>query len=140
MEQEKKFAGKAVKDFKDLHIYQIGRELARAIYDLTKKPPLARDYSLVDQMRRASVWVLSNIAEGFERDNNKEFITFLYIAKASCGELRAQLDIALDQAYIDSKSAKELSDRCKQLGAMMNRLILYLKRSQLAGLRHKSSS
>jgi four helix bundle protein len=61
------------------------------MYEITKKKDFSKDYSLVDQIRRASISVLSNIAEGFERGSNKEFIQFLYISKGSCGEVRSQL-------------------------------------------------
>jgi four helix bundle protein len=137
MDEAKKVGGGTVRDFKDLKIYKTGRELAADIYQLTKIQPFSRDYSLVDQMRRASVSILSNIAEGFERGTNKEFITFLFIAKASCGEIRAQLDIALDQKYIEEKTYKELSEKCKYIGAMTNKLILYLKSSRFTGPKHK---
>jgi four helix bundle protein len=92
--------GKAAEMFEDLHIYQRARELANAIYADTKNGEFGRDFGLIDQIRRASVSILSNIAEGFERGGKQEFIQFLYIAKASCGEVRAQLQIARDQNYI----------------------------------------
>jgi len=137
MEQSQPTPGGTIRDFKELKIYKAARELAGQIYELTKKPPFSRDYSLVDQMRRASVSILSNIAEGFERGTNKEFITFLFIAKASCGEIRAQLDIALDQKYIEETTYQELSEKCKHLGAMINKFIIYLKTSRYTGQKHK---
>ncbi|MDO8137782.1 MAG: four helix bundle protein [Candidatus Brocadiales bacterium] len=76
--------------FEDLVVWQKARELVKRVYELTKGKEFARDFSLVDQLRRASVSVLSNIAEGFERGSNVEFIQFLYVAKGSCGEVRAQ--------------------------------------------------
>lgn len=94
--------GKAAETFEELHIYQRARELTNTIYSLTRKDAFARDRGLVDQIRRAAVSIMSNIAEGFERGGANEFIQFLYIAKGSCGEVRAQLRIACDQGYIQS--------------------------------------
>ena len=79
---------RTVKDFTELEIYETARILAGEIYEFSKKPPFSKDYSLVNQIRLAAVSVVSNIAEGFERNNNKEFIVFLFIAKGSCGEIR----------------------------------------------------
>lgn len=86
--------------FEDLEAWKTARELTNSIYQTTASGDFARDFGLRDQIRRASVSVLSNIAEGFERDGNKEFLQFLSLAKGSCGEVRAQLYIALDQRYI----------------------------------------
>lgn len=83
--------GKAAQYFEDLHIYQRARELVNAIYTVTRDSDFRRDSSLVDQIRRVSVSIMSNIAEGFERGGKAEFIQFLYIAKGSCGEVRGQL-------------------------------------------------
>jgi len=98
------------KKFEDIDSWKKGRELAREIYAATNKGAFARDFGLRDQMRRAAVSIVSNIAEGFERDRKTEFIRFLLIAKGSAGELRSQLYIALDQEYI---SAQPLA-RCSQ--------------------------
>jgi four helix bundle protein len=85
------------KTFEDMHVYQQAHKLADEVYALTRIGAFARDRGLVDQIRRAGVSVLSNIAEGFERGSNAEFIQFLYIAKGSAGEVRAQLSIARSQ-------------------------------------------
>lgn len=75
--------------FEDLKVWQKARELANLIYSVTRQETCSRDFGLVDQIRRAAVSVISNIAEGFERGSYTEFIQFLYIAKGSCGEVRA---------------------------------------------------
>lgn len=80
-----------IKNFEDLEIWQLARIPAREIYILGRAQKLSKDYGLKDQMQRAAVSIMSNIAEGFERAGNQEFVQFLYIAKASCGELRSQL-------------------------------------------------
>ncbi len=86
-----------VKYFEDLEIWKLAREVTNRVYSLTRKDAFSKDFGLVDQIRRASVSVMSNIAEGFERGGNQEFIQFLFIAKASYGEARCQLHIAYDQ-------------------------------------------
>ena len=78
-----------IERFEDLEIWKLSKNLANQIYDVTTKGKFSQDYVLRDQVRRAAVSIFSNIAEGFERNGNKEFIQFLYIAKASCGEVRA---------------------------------------------------
>ena len=92
-----------VKDFEDLEIWKEARRLTCEIYDLSKDAKFSKDFGLRNQMQRAAVSIMSNIAEGFERGGNQEFVQFLYIAKGSCGELRSQLYVALDQAYIASQ-------------------------------------
>ena len=98
-----------VKNFEDLEIWKDARLLTKAIYQMTKDTGFAKDFALRDQIRRASMSVMSNIAEGFERGGNQEFIQFLYVAKASCGEVRSQLYVALDQAYVAQKDCDDAS-------------------------------
>jgi four helix bundle protein len=86
----------AVKQFEDLEVWREARRLPPTIYKLTKAEKFLKDFSLRDQIQRAAVSVMSNIAEGFERGGNQEFIQFLYVAKASCGEVRSQIYVALD--------------------------------------------
>jgi len=84
-------------NFEDIEAWQKARQLTKRIYEITKKGALAKDYGLKDQIRRASVSIMSNIAEGFERGGNKEFIQFLSTAKGSSGEVRSQLYVIVDQ-------------------------------------------
>jgi four helix bundle protein len=95
-----------IKKFEDLEIWQLSRQLTGQVYNVTKDSSFSKDIGLVNQIRRASVSIMPNIAEGFERGSNKEFIQFLYIAKGSSGELRSQLYIALDQDYISMKNTQ----------------------------------
>jgi len=115
------------KRFEDLEVWQRAKELTSLIYRLSSSGAFARDFGLRDQMRRASLSVMSNIAEGFENQTQVLFIQFLGRAKGSSGELRAQLYIAFEQKYItgdEFKSAISLAELCsKQLA----RLILYLE-------------
>lgn len=129
--------GSKVESFEDLNVYKKARKLTNNIYDITKKNSFSKDYGLVNQIRRASVSIMSNIAEGFERGSNAEFIQFLSIAKGSCGEVRAQLTIACDQKYIDNASYKNLYKLCSQISGMLSNLIAHLKGSMYQGAKHK---
>jgi four helix bundle protein len=100
-------AGK-ITTFEDLIAWQKARELTKAIYRTTSAREFSKDYCLKDQMRRAAVSVMSNIAEGFDRGGRAEFHQFLVIAKASCAELRSQLYIALDAGYIGAEHFKQV--------------------------------
>ncbi len=94
--------------FEDLIAWQKARDLTNLIYQITKQQPFSRDYGLCDQIRRASVSVMSNIAEGFDRAGRAEFHQFLVIAKGSVAEVRSQLYVALDANYIEQNKFKEL--------------------------------
>ncbi len=89
-----------IERFEDIEAWKKARELTKVVYQLTSIGEFARDYGLRDQMRRAAVSILSNIAEGFERDGTREFQQFLAVAKGSAGEVRAQLYVALDAGFL----------------------------------------
>jgi len=125
------------KMFEELQIWQKARELVKTIYKLTLSAPFKKDYSLSDQIRRSSVSVMSNIAEGFERGSNTEFIQFLYIAKGSAGEVRTQLYIAYDLGYIDEHDFEAASGMSIELSKGIGRFINYLKKSKIAGEKYK---
>jgi len=93
-----------IERFEDMEIWQQARDITRTIYFHSQQGGFARDFGLRDQIRRAAVSIMSNIAEGFERGTNKEFIQFLYIAKGSAGEVRSQLYVAFDLGYIDKNT------------------------------------
>ena len=121
------------KSFEEMPVWQKARELVNFIYRITKEDSFKKDFSLVDQIRRAAVSVMSNVAEGFERGSNTEFIQFLYIAKGSAGEARTQLYVALDQNYISSEDFKKGCSLCKDISGQISGLIDYLKGSRLKG-------
>jgi len=127
----------AGKSFEELTVWQLSRELTQEIYDVTKKGSCKKDYGLSDQIRRASVSIMSNIAEGFERGGNKEFIQMLYIAKGSCGEVRSQLYIAYDQGYIDEDKHIRLSKLCRNISVKLSNFISALKESTYKGEKYK---
>jgi four helix bundle protein len=108
--------------FRDLRVWQLAKALAVEIYELTGAGPLSRDFGLRDQMRRAAVSIPSNIAEGDERDTNKESVRFLYIAKGSLAELRTQLEIARDVGALSSESHDVLEAKCAEIGRMLGAL------------------
>jgi four helix bundle protein len=120
-----------VERFEDLDVWKIARRLTNAVYSLTQATTFARDRSLVDQMRRASVSILSNIAEGFERGSNAELTQFLYFAKGSSGELRAQLLVALDQGFIAQEEFNSTAELALSVSRQLGGLIKYLKQSKL---------
>lgn len=123
--------------FEEIESWRKSRKLTKSIYQITLKQSFSRDFGLRDQIRRAAVSVLSNIAEGFERDGDKEFIQFLSLAKGSCGEVRAQLYVALDQEYIDDDEFGALSNSAVEISRMISGLIKYLKQSGMQGRKYR---
>jgi len=113
---------KRVERFEDLIAWQKARKLTSRIYRTTNEGNFARDYSLKDQIRRAAVSTMSNIAEGFERGGAAEFHRFLVMAKGSCAELRNQLYIALDAAYISSDTFDSLMREAVEVGRIIGGL------------------
>lgn len=111
-----------VERFEDLVAWQKARELTRSIYQVTAQGEFSKDWGLRDQLRRASVSVMSNIAEGFDRGGRAEFHQFLVIAKASCAEVRSQLYIALDACYISEDVFARLHHLAQEVGRVVNGL------------------
>jgi len=126
--------------FEEIDAWKKARELNKRIYQLTRQSSFAKDFGLCDQMRRSSVSVMSNIAEGFERGSRKEFIQFLAYAKGSAGELRAQLVAAFDAPYIDLATFEELTALAVQVSQLLAGLIRYLQNSNVAGPRHLTTN
>ncbi len=122
-----------IKKFEDIESWKSARKLTKQIYEITAAGEFTRDFGLKDQIRRASVSTLSNIAEGFERGGDQEFLQFLSIAKGSCGEVRAQLYVALDQGYVSAESFETLSKTATEVGRLISGLMKYLKESNLRG-------
>lgn len=126
-----------ITQFEDIQAWQKARELTREVYTISKNGEFGRDRGLRDQIRRASVSIMSNIAEGFERGGSKEFVQFLSIAKGSTGEVESHLYVALDQDYLTKKDF----DCLKAMAASAKRLIAgfinYLKRSGIRGEKYR---
>ena len=111
-----------IRSFQDLIAWQKARLLTAAIYKVTAKGEFARDFGLKDQIRRAAVSVMSNIAEGFERGRPAEFHQFLSIAKGSCAELRSQLFVAFDADYLEKADFKILMTDAEEVGRIVGGL------------------
>ena len=126
-----------IQRFEDLEAWKISREVTKEIYRISKNDLFARDYGLRDQICRASVSTMSNIAEGFERDGDKEFINFLSIAKGSSGEVRSQLYVALDQNYISESEFNLRYGKTTENSRVISGLIKYLKQSDFKGKKFK---
>ncbi len=115
-----------IETFEDITAWQLGRKLCREIYRVTLLTDFSKDFGLKDQMRRASVSIISNIAEGFERKSRKEFIQFLSIAKGSAGEIRAQLYIAKDLNYIDQPDYDLIANLATEISKTISGFMTYL--------------
>ncbi|MGH9818086.1 MAG: four helix bundle protein [Candidatus Acidiferrales bacterium] len=126
--------GRGARSFEDLRVFQEARALANRVLLLTRTTRLAKDYALCDQMRRAAVSIVSNIAEGFERETRPEFIRGLYVARGSCGELRAQLLLAFDQQHFPKSEHESLAADCRRVSVGLWRLIQYLRKRSEASL------
>lgn len=122
-----------IQRFEDLEAWKMAREIAGEIYRVSNSAHFARDFGLRDQIRRASVSVMSNIAEGFERDGDKEFIQFLSVAKGSAGEARSQLYVALDQKYLPESDYERINRQLTECSRVISGLLNYLKQSELKG-------
>jgi len=114
--------------FEEIEAWKKARELNKLIYEITARQNFSKDFDLVRQIRRASVSVSSNIAEGYERQSNKEFSRFLYIAKGSVGEIRSQIYLALDLGYVDEEDFDEIKSSVLEISRMLSGLIKYLNK------------
>lgn len=119
--------------FEDIESWKKARALTIDIYQATASGQFVRDFDLKDQIRRASVSVLSNIAEGFERGGDKEFLQFFAVAKGSCGEVRAQLYLALDQGCLSTDVFERLLKNATEVSQLISGFIKYLKGSGFRG-------
>jgi four helix bundle protein len=119
--------------------WKIAREVTKEIYRVSSKDRFARDFGLRDQIRRSSVSIMSNIAEGFERDGDKEFVQFLAIAKGSAGETRAQLYAAFDQNYVSEIDCGLIYGKLTENSRVISGLIKYLKQSDLKGRKYRET-
>lgn len=125
--------------FEDLKIWKEARELSKEIYVISRLPEFSKDYRFVGQITSAAGSIMDNIAEGFERDGNKEFLQFLSIAKGSCGELRSQLYRAYDAGYINEEKFETLVNNIKLLSASIFYFMKNLKSSDMVGKKYKEA-
>jgi len=125
------------KNFEEIVAWQKARELCKKIKKLTEKPEFTRDYKLKDQILSSSGSIMDNIAEGFERQGNKEFVQFLYISKGSCGETRSQLYRASDYGYITPEEFNDIFFDTLEVSRILNGLINSIHDSDLKGYKYK---
>ncbi|HNC89527.1 MAG TPA: four helix bundle protein [Anaerolineales bacterium] len=116
-----------IRRFEEVEAWQTARELTRLVYSITEEGKFAKDFGLKDQIRRACVSIMSNIAEGFESKTQPAFIRYLGIAKASAGEVRAQLYVANDVKYLSDEQFAQLFDIAEKSSRQLSRFISYLE-------------
>ncbi len=116
-----------IRRFEDIQAWQAARELCRNVYKLSAKGQFARDFSLRDQVRRAAVSIMANIAEGFDSHSNQEFVQFLYYALRSASELQSHFYIACDQRYMSDSQFGDLYDQTSKIKGMLFSFIDYLR-------------
>ena len=129
-----------IKRFEDLEVWQLARELNIKITPIFNKLIEAKSYELKNQLDRSSGSVMDNIAEGFERDGNRELIQFLAIAKCSLGEVRSQLYRIFDRNFIEKQYHDLLQEDCLQLGSKLGKFISYLNNSTIKGNKFKNQT
>jgi len=118
-----------IERFEDIEAWRNARELVKQVYQVTRKAGFARDFGLRDQIQRAAVSVMSNIAEGFERGSNKEFVQFLFIARGSAGEVRSLAYAARDLGYLDDSDFRALSESATTVSKQVASFIHYLQKT-----------
>lgn len=126
------------KRFEEIEAWQEARELVKQVYSLSNAAGFSRDFGLRDQVRRASVSLMANIAEGYERGGRKEFVQFLSIAKGSAAEARSHLYVALDQGYIEDETFNKLVVQLETTARKPSKLIDYLRGSEIKGVKYKT--
>jgi four helix bundle protein len=119
--------------FEDIEAWEKARGIAKNVYTACRQGEFLHDFGLRDQIQRSAVSIMSNIAEGFERGTNKEFIQFLFIAKGSAGEVRSQLYIALDLGYLKQDTFDSLNSDLLSISKQLSGFIQYLQSSSLKG-------
>jgi four helix bundle protein len=127
-----------IERFEDIIAWQRARELTREVYRCAKAGAFAKDFGLRDQIQRASVSAMANIAEGFDRGGDKEFVQFLSNSKGSCGEVKSHLYVALDQRYFPQQEFDSLYSRVDEVSRLVGGFMSYLKQSDLRGPKFKS--
>lgn len=127
----------AFQNLEDIDAWQKSRELTRQIYTASNRGSFSKDFALRDQIRRATVSIMSNIAEGHERGGTGEFVQFLSIAKGSVGEVVSQLYVARDQDYISNDEFRQLHGLTKETGRLIGGLMQYLRKSGFKGTKYK---
>lgn len=116
-----------IQRFEDLKVWKKAREVTKEVYAITSDSQFARDFGLKDQIRRSSVSVMANIAEGFARRTDRDFLYFLNISRSSAAEVQSHLYIALDQGYLDQSAFDSLYEELEEVSRMLFGLVRHLK-------------
>ncbi len=125
--------------FEDLEIWQLARELNKKLWVLTLKQDLKNQYNLNDQLRKASISIMNNISEGFDRDGNKEFVQFLSVAKGSAGEVKNMLYALSDIGMITLPEFEETHAEVEKIRNKITKLMTYLRESEFKGRKFKTN-
>jgi len=126
-----------ISNFEDLEIWKAARELCKLVYEITSNEPFNIDFKFRDQIRASAGSIMDNIAEGYEREGNKEFLQFLSIAKGSCGETRSQSYRAFDIKYITKDTLDNLLEKTVNLSKQISNFMSYLRKSDYKGSKCK---
>ena len=129
-----------IERFEDIVAWQKARRLTQQVYGFARQGSFAQDFGLRDQVQRASVSTMANIAEGFERGGDKEFIQFLSTAKGSCGEVKSHLYVALDQNYVSDEQFRELYAQADEVSRLTAGFMVYLQHSKVGGHKFKRAN
>lgn len=127
-----------IKRFEDIISWQKARELNKVVGHLIDSGTFKSSYKLISQIEGSCGSIMDNIAEGFERSGNREFLQFLYVFKGSCGEFRSQLYRALDRKYLDQQMFDKLYHDAMEIIVLLQALIDYLEKSELKGIKFRS--
>jgi four helix bundle protein len=125
--------------FEEIEAWKKARELTREIYKISSRELFGKGFGLRDQIRRASVSTMSNIAEGFERSGPREFIQFLALAKGSLGEVKTQLYVAIDQGYVTQEVFGRLHSLASETGRLIGGLMSYLRTTHIKGSKYRTT-
>jgi len=126
-----------IEKFEDILAWQKARELTKEIYARSRVGAFAKDFGLKDHIQRAAVSIMGNVAEGFDRGGDKEFIQFLSVSKGSCGETKSHLYVALDREYIDKSQFDRLYGTADEVSRLISGFMGYLQQSDLRGRKFK---
>ena len=126
-----------IEKFEDIEGWKQARQITKLIYQISCEKAFNRDFALRAQIRRAAISIVSNIAEGFERGGDKEFLQFLPLPKGSCGEVPAQLYVALDQNYINEHQFTLISNKLLETSRTISGFMKYLQQSEFKGNKFK---
>lgn len=126
-----------IKKFEEIISWKEARELNKILGKLIAEKRFEHNYRLINQIEGAAGSIMDNIAEGFERGGNREFIQFLFTSKGSCGELRSQLYRALDRNYITEQEFHLFSEHAMKISSLIQKLISYLENSEIKGVKYK---